>query len=336
MALVLDESFLTGIPDNFATARAQTGTLAVSYNAGAQAVDLSNASAGQCMWDITSQPLLAAGEMEIDLEFVSDSSSQNYRHAGLWGLSSVGSITNGIRAVHHQNTTWCLEPFIGSTPWAGNVTWVEIKQGGDVFPFNSPGDRRLINLRWDLTTGAGVTRVAYEFRLDGKLILFFAASYGHLSLRPSVMLYQCAVRLHSIKVWDAPQAPLTPISSRGLPTPIARRICAPARALSPGGPVTVAFSDKVARRNIYQGGVGRIIGTVKEKSLPANVPLHRRVCLLEEKTRLLVAETWSDATTGNYVFERIDQTRTYTVMAYDHTGLYRAVIADRIVPEMLP
>lgn len=330
MALVLDESFLTGIPGGFATARAQAGTLSATYNVGAKAVDLSNATAGQNIWDITSQALSAAGEFELDLEFVSNASG-TLGFGGAWAVSGQAAVSNGFRFAHNS-TNYEVMPWTGAGSWSGNGAADAFAQAGTL-PFATAGDRRVFNVRWDMSAGAGQTRLAAEFRLDGNLILKSLLPYP--SLRPGITLYQSTVRLHSIKVWDAPQAPLTPISSRGLPTPIARRICAPARALSPGGPVTVAFSDKVARRNIYQGGVGRINGTVKEKSLPANVPLHRRVCLLEEKTRLLVAETWSDATTGNYVFERIDQTRTYTVMAYDHTGTYRAVVADNIIPDPL-
>ena len=85
MALVLDETFATGIPANFATARAQSGTLAATYNSTAQAVDLSSSAAGQSIWDITSVPLTVAGEMEIELEWVADlSGTNNYRHAGAW------------------------------------------------------------------------------------------------------------------------------------------------------------------------------------------------------------------------------------------------------------
>ena len=84
MALVLDETFASSIPANFATARAQSGTLTASYNAAAQAVDLSNSTAGQNIWDITSVSPLVAGEMEVDLEWIADlSGANNYRHAGL-------------------------------------------------------------------------------------------------------------------------------------------------------------------------------------------------------------------------------------------------------------
>ena len=335
MALVLDESFLSGIPANFATGRGRFSAVTVVYNEAAQAVDLSSSpSSDNDMWDITSQPLRAAGEVEIDLELISDFHA-SYRHAGLWVVDGTASVTSGMR-ISHSVSQWGFASWLGTTPWLNGESNAEpVVQGGGLGSFNLTGDRRVINVRWDLTAGAGIRRMSYEVRVDGVVTHMRGPSYGFVSLRPAVHLYRNAVRLHSVKVWDAPQAPLTPTGSRGLHSPIARRICAPSRALVTGGPVTSAFNDNLSRRNTYFGGTGQVTGTVKEKMLPANVPLHRRVCLLEEKTRLLVAETWSDATTGNYVFERIDQTRTYTVMAYDHTGLYRAVIADRLVPEML-
>ena len=63
MALVLDETFATAISTNFATARVQSGALTATYNASAQAVDLSNSTAGQNIWDITAVPPTGAGGM---------------------------------------------------------------------------------------------------------------------------------------------------------------------------------------------------------------------------------------------------------------------------------
>lgn len=90
-----------------------------------------------------------------------------------------------------------------------------------------------------------------------------------------------------------------------------------------------------SRNDMIFGGRGVINGTVKEKSTPANLPLFRKVRLIDERSGYVVAETWSDATTGNYSFANIDRSRTYTVVSYDHTGLYRAVIADRLTPELM-
>ena len=88
------------------------------------------------------------------------------------------------------------------------------------------------------------------------------------------------------------------------------------------------------RKNIHFSGHGFIAGTVKEKGQP-DQPLVRRVQLVSENARVLVAETWSDAT-GAYLFELIDPSQRYTVVSYDYKQMYRAVIADNLRPEMMP
>lgn len=85
--------------------------------------------------------------------------------------------------------------------------------------------------------------------------------------------------------------------------------------------------------DIYDAGRGRIIGTVKEKHTPANAPLKRRVVLLSMPGSRAVRETWSDPVTGAYAFNDIAADRTYTVISYDHTGIYRGVVADNLTPE---
>jgi hypothetical protein len=78
------------------------------------------------------------------------------------------------------------------------------------------------------------------------------------------------------------------------------------------------------------GGRGRIEGTVKEKGTP-DVPVARQVWLIAEVTGTVIRETWS-APDGSYVFDYIDHRYKYTVVAFDHTGNYRAVIADNLAP----
>lgn len=87
--------------------------------------------------------------------------------------------------------------------------------------------------------------------------------------------------------------------------------------------------------DIEDGGVGRITGTVKEKGSPANTPLRRRVVLQSHRDKRTVRETISDAGTGVYEFLEIAMGRTYDVISYDHTGIYRAVIADNLSPELM-
>ena len=51
---------------------------------------------------------------------------------------------------------------------------------------------------------------------------------------------------------------------------------------------------------------------------------------------MLIREVWSDATTGAYSFPWINETWRYTVITYDYEHNYRAVIADNILPELMP
>lgn len=330
MALVLDESFATGIPGSFATARAQAGTLAASWNSGAQAVDLSNTTAGQCIWDITSLPLTVAGEMELDLEFVADfSAPANYLAGGAWPVAGQAAVSNGFRFGHVLNYYEC-GPWSGGDSWAGWGASIQYPQG-DSLPFNV-ADRRIFNVRWDMSAGAGSSRWSVEGRIDGTLGP--SGTMVFPSLRPGVFLYHSSVRLHSIKVWDAPQVPLAPLVSRAFSGLLGRTNYAPPEAQDALGVRTNARMY-VTRSGVPFDGIGHITGTVKEHGTP-DVPVRRRVCLIEEQSRTFVRETWSDAITGVYIFPNVDMSRRYTVVGYDHTNTYRAVIADNQIPELMP
>ena len=87
------------------------------------------------------------------------------------------------------------------------------------------------------------------------------------------------------------------------------------------------------RGGIEYGGRGRIIGTVKTKGDPTDTPVYRRVRLFRDRDGQCVAETWSNPQTGAYLFDNIDPTHKYTALSYDHTGLFRAVVADNLTPE---
>jgi hypothetical protein len=82
-------------------------------------------------------------------------------------------------------------------------------------------------------------------------------------------------------------------------------------------------------------GRGRISGTVKEKGVPS-APVYRKVRLFRDSDGLLMRELWSHPTTGAYSFEYIDELQKFTVISYDHLRNYRAVIADNLIPELMP
>ncbi len=86
---------------------------------------------------------------------------------------------------------------------------------------------------------------------------------------------------------------------------------------------------------VFIGGDGRIVGTVSIKGTP-NVPVRRRVRLYREVDGACVGEQWSDATTGAYAFVGFDRTITYTVLAYDGPRVFKATLADGVIPELIP
>ena len=95
------------------------------------------------------------------------------------------------------------------------------------------------------------------------------------------------------------------------------------------------LASAVRLRDQFHGGRGRIVATVKEDASPVDLPLHRRVWLLRQRDALVVRETWSNAVTGAYAFENIDERERYAVMSFDHLGVHRAVIADNLAPELM-
>ena len=82
-------------------------------------------------------------------------------------------------------------------------------------------------------------------------------------------------------------------------------------------------------------GIGRVKGTVATKG-SLNQFVHRKVRLIRERDGLVVREAWSNATTGEYDFQWVDEAQTFTVVSYDHLHNYRAVIADNLTPELMP
>ena len=118
-------------------------------------------------------------------------------------------------------------------------------------------------------------------------------------------------------------------------TDVSPIIVNPVQALSLVGPTVgnVQQSINVRTTNLIAdnaNGVGTITGTVKEKALPTNLPLSRKVRLMREWDGKRVRETWSDATTGDYTFTGLDVAQVYTAIASDHLRKYRATVADNL------
>lgn len=99
------------------------------------------------------------------------------------------------------------------------------------------------------------------------------------------------------------------------------------------GVVTHLGGSHAGRYDYFHGvGDGVVAGDVKSKATPANIPTHCLVRLIRDQDALLVQAQWSHPTTGAFRFENLSLDYTYTVIAYDHTLNYRAVITDRVTP----
>lgn len=81
---------------------------------------------------------------------------------------------------------------------------------------------------------------------------------------------------------------------------------------------------------------GTVYGTTEVKTDPLDKPVRARVLLLREKDGKVIREGWSDPITGAYQFEDVDTGGVYTVLSYHPTRDKRAVVADGIIPEVLP
>lgn len=112
--------------------------------------------------------------------------------------------------------------------------------------------------------------------------------------------------------------------------PLKVTMAAPPATFGLGIPIHPSRSAKNFFLDDGSQAIGRVRGTVKEKSTPSNIPLRRRVRLIREVDGMVVREMWSDSATGEYDFQYVDETLTYTVLSYDHAHNYRAVVADNL------
>ncbi|MFZ2990900.1 LamG-like jellyroll fold domain-containing protein [Ideonella sp.] len=88
-----------------------------------------------------------------------------------------------------------------------------------------------------------------------------------------------------------------------------------------------------ASNDLTHGGVHKLTGHVSIDSTPTDMPVARRVLLLDERDNRVIRQTWSRASDGYYEFLWILGGRRYSVLAYDHTNNYRVVGADNRLPE---
>ena len=127
-----------------------------------------------------------------------------------------------------------------------------------------------------------------------------------------------------------------PDSAYPVPKPIAKLSPFSARVLGNAPPTGLSVTQRldISRVDTECGGNHCIYGTVELYAQAGNIPLPRRVRLHRSRDGMLVRETWSDAQ-GNYRFDHISERYTYDVIAWDHEGLQRSVVANDLTPEVM-
>lgn len=106
-------------------------------------------------------------------------------------------------------------------------------------------------------------------------------------------------------------------------------------ASAPAGPLLPPLATT---HDLQDGGGYCIYGTTVLDGKPLDTLVRRRVQLYNQRDGRMIREVWSDDTTGDYSFGGIrggDGTR-YFVASFDHAQDKRAVIADGLVPEVMP
>lgn len=84
-------------------------------------------------------------------------------------------------------------------------------------------------------------------------------------------------------------------------------------------------------RRGFRPGRGFIAGQAPGLVTVAGSPASREVRALDRKSGLLLSRTRS-AADGTYVLNGLDPRFRYTVIAFDHTETFNAVIRDNITP----
>lgn len=97
----------------------------------------------------------------------------------------------------------------------------------------------------------------------------------------------------------------------------------------------VSTATPLQRRSIapMPNHLFRVRGTVE---VTPDLPVARMVYLYDDDTHQLRGRTLSDAITGAFEFRFVPGFLTYTAMAIDHTGAYRAEAHDGLIPEPMP
>lgn len=321
------EDFAVAPGSDFATTGTYSGaTLSVTYNASAEAVELSNGNDGSA-WVVTSWPCASQTGLddllfEADLELLSDPSGR--KHPGIW-LVQDGALAYGYR-IAHLDGSWKFSKWSG---WQGESAITVTLNSNPSFDV---GERHRIKV-----SKAGELFTVYV----DDVLLFTATDFSYSNLRPGVFLYGCTVRVHALSYQGQELSPYFAVLPLGSPKWANAETQAQAfpgqnhwAPLAANPPELAAPISQVPHLTTppTRAELGYIAGVVTVKQVPA--PGRTVRCL--DPTMTLVAETVSDAG-GHYRFDNLLRNRRYLILAQDTWEFnYAPVGADRRTPEAYP
>lgn len=326
MAYPFEEHFASGIPPGFAS-NGGGGGITATWNAGQQAADPVFNHA-QNYWRLTDAPLSTDFWFEMDMEIVE--ATYTPPHFGFWLWTGMAAYEGHRLCVH--NGQWLHSFWWGSgyeeekmyAAWAG---WALL------------GARRTLRLAAKRYADPGAWLL--QLSVDGETV-WRALKRWHTALRPCIFGYGITLRLHRVAGDTGSGLPeALPMRHRGLSAPMERLCLSPSNAAAQFH-LHRGLRPLLGLRNHYYHGGHGIAGSVKRRiqGVVADEPLRRRVLLIDEANCIVVRETWSDATTGAYSFDHIGAEPRYLVIAFDHEGRHRAVVADNLraqpMREMFP
>lgn len=318
MTYPFDETFETGIPAGFGTAGGAGGVTA-TWNGAAQAVDLVFTQA-QNFWKIAGAQQASDFWFEMDVEITA---AVGAPHFGFWLWDGIGS--------YEGHRLCVLNSYWAHSFWSSGGSEYEQMANGYA-GWATVGGRRTIRLEVK-RSAAGLWH--YRLAVDGAVV-WQDAKRWYATFLPCIFGYGTTLRLHRAAggtpsaLGDAPS-----LVQRVMPVRIGRRILVPEHAAA------LRFKHRGLRRlagtrSHYYQGKHRISGTVKEKGPQTDLPVSRRVLLIDERANFVVRVTWSDAATGAYSFDYINPDIQYLVIAHDYKQNFRAAVADNLTAEPMP
>jgi hypothetical protein len=300
MPYPISENFSSGIPVGFAQVGGNGTGFSATYNSTAQAADLVFGS-NQTFWHLLQATFETDFWFEFDVELIGKTATPWYVGAFLYSNTTTSATGNyeGHRLTIHDYSGslhgWHRSSFTNAlVQYDTNLASAQFFED-----WMAVGARKV--LRFDARRAAGANNWLVQASRDGVPVMSDLRA-DRASLRPAIYGFGISLRIHRV----------SGAIGSSLPEPL---------------PTT--RGDAVALRNHHLNfsGGGRVVGTVKRVG---DLPVARRVCLLDERTRVVVAETWSNPLTGAYTFDQVSTGRAYTVMSYDHTGVFNAVVASGV------